>query len=36
VRATRGAVIAVASIVIVWLVGSMLKPLLDARAEETS
>jgi NADH-quinone oxidoreductase subunit H len=33
-HATRGAVIAVASIVIVWLVGSMLKPVLESRAGE--
>ena len=32
--ATRGAVIAVASIVIVWLVGSMVKPVLDAHPGE--
>jgi NADH-quinone oxidoreductase subunit H len=35
-RATRGAVIAVASIVIVWLVGSMLKPVLESGTERSS
>jgi NADH-quinone oxidoreductase subunit H len=35
-QATRGAVIAVASIVIVWLVGSMLKPVLERPGEEAS
>jgi NADH-quinone oxidoreductase subunit H len=33
-HATRGAIIAVSSIVIVWLVGSFLKPLLEAPTEE--
>ena len=34
-EATRGAIVAVSSIVIVWLVGSFLRPLLEAREEET-
>ena len=33
-NATKGAVIAVSSIVIVWLLGSFLKPVLDAHDEE--
>ncbi len=35
-NATKGAVIAVSSIVIVWLLGSFLKPVLDARDEEAT
>jgi len=35
-NATRGAIIAVSSIVIVWLLGSFLKPLLEARDEEAT
>jgi NADH-quinone oxidoreductase subunit H len=34
-NATRGAIIAVSSIVIVWLAGSFLRPLLDAPREES-
>jgi hypothetical protein len=33
---TRGIVIAIGSIVAVWLIGSLIKPLLDQRREEVA